>query len=74
MRLVVAALMAVASVALAHGIDGRGLRVLDGRLVDRAGREVTLRVQPSPVARHVVGGVEAQAAEHVGGALGAFLR
>jgi endoglycosylceramidase len=42
-RLVAAALLAVASLALAHGIDGRGLRVLGGRLVDRAGREITLR-------------------------------
>jgi len=35
--------LAFAGTTLGAGIDGRGLRVVDGRLVDRPGREVTLR-------------------------------
>jgi endoglycosylceramidase len=35
--------LACASLAGARGLDGRALRVVDGRLVDKAGREITLR-------------------------------
>jgi endoglycosylceramidase len=35
--------LAFAGTTLGAGIDGRGLRVVDGRLVDRPGREITLR-------------------------------
>jgi endoglycosylceramidase len=43
-RALVAALcMALCGPALAASLDGRRLRVLDGRLVDQRGREVTLR-------------------------------
>jgi endoglycosylceramidase len=41
--LVVLAWVALAGSALAAGLDGRRLRVVDGRLVDLRGREVTLR-------------------------------
>jgi endoglycosylceramidase len=35
--------LAVAGPAIAHGLDGRSLHVADGRLVDKGGREITLR-------------------------------
>jgi endoglycosylceramidase len=43
--LVVAVALAVASAwpAVARDLDGRALRVVDGRLVDKVGREITLR-------------------------------
>jgi endoglycosylceramidase len=41
--LAVALTLALVWPAIAGGIDGRGLRVGDGRLVDKKGREVTLR-------------------------------
>jgi endoglycosylceramidase len=44
MRPLVLALVALAAgTALAARLDGRGLRVSDGRLVDKLGREITLR-------------------------------
>lgn len=36
-------ILALATVATAGGLDGRRLQVVDGRLVDHGGREVTLR-------------------------------
>ena len=41
--LAVALSMALASGALAASLDGRRLQVVDGRLTDQRGREVTLR-------------------------------
>jgi endoglycosylceramidase len=41
--LVAAALATIATAALGGGLDGRRLRVADGRLVDQRGREITLR-------------------------------
>lgn len=42
-RVAILLALALATVATAAGIDGRGLHVVGGRLVDRTGREITLR-------------------------------
>lgn len=43
MRAAIALCVLLAGTALGAGLDGRRLRVDDGRLVDQRGREVTLR-------------------------------